>query len=52
VLDKVPSKSKPDRGVVTVETFGTNQRGEVVCEFRRKVLVPRRRPGDEAAADA
>jgi acyl dehydratase len=51
VLDKVPSKSKPDRGVVTVETFGTNQRGEVVCEFRRKVLVPRR-PGGEGAADA
>jgi acyl dehydratase len=42
VLDKVESKSKPDRGVVTVETIGTNQRGEVVCEFRRKVLVPKR----------
>src|SRR5215467_7308354 len=40
VLDKVESTSKPDRGVVTVETIGTNQRGEVVCEFRRKVLVP------------
>jgi acyl dehydratase len=25
-----------------VESIGTNQRGEVVCEFRRKVLVPRR----------
>ena len=42
VLDKRESQSKPDRGVVTVETIGTNQRGEVVCEFRRKVLVPRR----------
>ena len=42
VLDVVESKSKPDRGVVTVESIGTNQRGEVVCEFRRKVLVPRR----------
>ena len=42
VLDKVESRSKPDRGIVTVETIGTNQRGEVVCEFRRKVLVPRR----------
>src|SRR4029077_10579968 len=31
VLDKVESKSKPDRGVVTVESTGTNQRGEVVC---------------------
>ena len=45
VLDKVESRSKPDRGVVTVETFGTNQRGEVVCEFRRKVLVPKRPNG-------
>ena len=42
VLDKVESTSKPDRGVVTVETVGVNQRGETVCEFRRKVLVPKR----------
>jgi acyl dehydratase len=42
VLDKVESKSKPDRGVVTVETRGVNQRGEEVCYFRRKVMVPRR----------
>ena len=42
VLDKVESTSKPDRGVVTVETVGVNQHGETVCEFRRKVLVPKR----------
>ncbi len=42
VLDKVESKSKPDRGVVAVETKGFNQRGEEVCYFRRKVLVPKR----------
>jgi acyl dehydratase len=42
VLDKVESKSKPDRGIVTVETRGVNQRGEEVCYFRRKVMVPRR----------
>ena len=42
VLDVVESKSKPDRGMVSVETIGTNQRGEVVCGFRRKVLVPKR----------
>ncbi|MBI5947009.1 MAG: MaoC family dehydratase [Chloroflexi bacterium] len=42
VLEKVESQSKPDRGVVTVETRGVNQRGEEVCYFRRKVLVPRR----------
>jgi acyl dehydratase len=51
VLDKVESKSKNDRGVIAVETFGYNQRGEEVCYFRRKLLVykrefapPRQRP--------
>jgi len=39
VIDKVPSSSKPDRGVVTVETRGFNQDGVEVCFFRRKVLV-------------
>jgi acyl dehydratase len=42
VLDKTESTSKPDRGVVAVETRGYNQRGEEVCYFRRKVLVPKR----------
>jgi acyl dehydratase len=45
VVDVTPSRSKPDRGVVTVDTVGENQRGEIVCEFRRKVLVPKRNPG-------
>ena len=31
-----------DRGVVTVETIGTNQRGERVCSYTRHVLVPKR----------
>ena len=54
VLDVRRSTSKPDRGVVTVESKGLNQRGEEVCYFRRKVLVytregapPRRRPYPE-----
>jgi len=42
VLEKVESKSRPDRGIVTVETRGMNQRGEEVCYFRRKVMVPKR----------
>ena len=42
VLEKQESSSKPDRGVVTVETRGFNQRGEEVCYFRRKVMVPKR----------
>lgn len=40
VLDKVMSKSKPDRGVVTVETIAYNQRGENVLSFKRNVLIP------------
>jgi acyl dehydratase len=33
------SKSKPDRGIVTVETKGFNQDGKEVCYFIRKVLI-------------
>ena len=47
VLEVAPSKSKDDRGIVTVETKAFNQRGEEVCYFRRKLMVwktaPRRR---------
>src|SRR5947207_11937195 len=40
VLDKKLSSTKPDRGVVTVETIAYNQRGERVLSFKRCVLVP------------
>ncbi|MFD7730636.1 MaoC family dehydratase [Kitasatospora phosalacinea] len=39
VLDKHMT-SKPDRGIVYVETKGYKQDGTVVCTFRRKVMVP------------
>ncbi|MFG2696141.1 MaoC family dehydratase [Kitasatospora sp. NPDC048407] len=39
VLDKNLT-SKPDRGIVYVETKGYKQDGTVVCIFRRKVMVP------------
>lgn len=42
VLDTAPSKSKPDRGIVYVETIATNQDGTDVLSFRRKVLVKRK----------
>ena len=42
VLDAVESRSKGDRGIVTVETKAFNQRGEEVCSFRRKVMVWKR----------
>src|ERR671938_791532 len=35
VLEVRESASKPDRGIVYVETRGYNQRGERVCIFRR-----------------
>jgi acyl dehydratase len=42
VLDVRRSRSKPDRGVIYVETVATNQRGEKVLTFRRRVLIPAR----------
>ncbi|MDE3137557.1 MAG: MaoC family dehydratase [Acidobacteriota bacterium] len=45
VLEKSESKSKPDRGVVYVETTGYNQRNETVLTLRRRVLVPKRPAG-------
>jgi acyl dehydratase len=39
VVDVAASNSKPDRGIVTVETKAFNQRAEEVCFFRRKVMV-------------
>ena len=42
VLDKRESGSKPDRGIVHVRTTGTNQRGEEVCMYERKILVKKR----------
>ncbi|MFE4642602.1 MaoC family dehydratase, partial [Streptomyces sp. NPDC056730] len=40
VLEKTPSRSKSDRGIVYVETRGYTQDGTLVCVFRRKVMVP------------
>jgi acyl dehydratase len=42
VLEKRASKSRPGQGVVTVRTTGKNQRGEVVCTFKRSMLIPER----------
>lgn len=41
VLDKRDSR-QGDRGVVAVQTRVSNQRGELVMTFRRKILVPKR----------
>lgn len=52
VLDVRRSQSKPDRGIVHVETRVRNQREEQVMSLRRRVLVPTRegvRAGGTAA---
>ena len=43
VTDKKESESKPDRGVITVETVGKNQKGDKVLSFTRKVLIPKKK---------
>lgn len=42
ILSKRDSKSKPDRGVVYVETIGYNQHKVNVISFRRNVLIKKR----------
>lgn len=42
IISKRESRSKTDRGVVCVETFGYNQRGEDVIYFRRNVLIKKK----------
>ena len=55
VLEVKESSSRPDRGIVTVESKGFNQDGKEVCYFRRRVMVwkrefapDRKRPYDGA----
>lgn len=45
IISKRPSKSKPDRGIVYVETIGYNQNGVDVISFRRNVLIKKREYG-------
>ncbi len=51
VLDKRDSKSRPDAGIVTVQTRGFNQHGKMVCVFDRTILVPRRSADLDAKAN-
>ena len=45
ILDKRESRSKPDRGIVSVETIAVNQRDETVLSFKRAVLIKKREAG-------
>jgi acyl dehydratase len=42
VLEVRPTRSRPDRGIVYIESRGFNQRGEKVLTLRRRFLVPKR----------
>lgn len=42
VLETRESRSRPDRGIVYIESRAYNQRGEKVLTLRRRFLVPRR----------
>lgn len=42
ILDKRESKSKPDRGIIHVESIAYNQNGVDVLSFRRHVLIKRK----------
>jgi acyl dehydratase len=46
VLETKESSSRPDRGIVKVETRAMNQRGELVMKFRRAVMIAKRPPGE------
>ena len=46
VLEIQPSRSKPDRGVVKVETCAFNQNEQLVLQFSRFVLIPRKKEGE------
>ncbi|HWT96395.1 MAG TPA: MaoC family dehydratase [Terriglobales bacterium] len=42
VMSVTPSRSKPDRGMVTLRTITRNQKGETVQTLLAKLVVPRR----------
>lgn len=48
VLDVRESRSHPGQGVISTRTHGLNQRGEIVLEMTRQVMVWRRGNSPEA----
>lgn len=42
VLEIIPSRSKPDRGIAVIQSSTINQRGEVVQTLKAKLVVSRR----------
>ncbi len=50
VLSSRLSSSRPETGVVTVETIGFNQEGTIVISFRRTMLIYRRGFGPDTSS--
>jgi acyl dehydratase len=44
IVEIVPSKSRPDRGMVTLRSQTRNQRGEILQTLTARLVVPRRAP--------
>ena len=42
VLEKRESKSRPNDGIVTVQTTGKNQDGIIVASYKRSALIPKK----------
>jgi len=42
VLDVTPSRSRPERGMVTTENLTKTEGGDIVQRFVAKLVVPRR----------
>ena len=42
VVELIPSRSRPDRGIVVLRSRTINQRGDVVQTLTAKLMVPRR----------
>jgi itaconyl-CoA hydratase len=42
VVEKRLSQSRPELGIVTIRSRGINQRAEVVIEYRRTFMLPKR----------
>jgi acyl dehydratase len=50
ILELRPSASRPTVGIVTMRCRGLNQRGEVVIEYLRTFMVPRRDAPEAASS--
>jgi len=52
VLDVTPSRSRPDRGTVTLRSETRNQRNEIVQILTAKLIAPRHAVANESRANA